>query len=481
MTEADYSSLPDSATQSSVSSSRPSSQKCSPSSGEIEKDSNLLSVSTLRHRRNSAPSRLALLGAKISQKAHQIDEWYHTLHVSEVSAYLIDNPYIIRGYRKTLSWGNCVRSLFTLHNETLNIWTHFGGFLIFLALLIYTLITLSPYGFDRQRAFGQFNIRVRDQIQNYMPDLEYIAHSAAVLRDNAIKVEEQLEANVYKATEEVAYLVETLKQQLGRVCATCPTPKDLADTLFSLVRSVGSLVPEKGTAMVQNLLSFASDIQSNMSFRYPPIDTHDFLPRWPLAVFMLSAMACLLFSSVFHLFLANSEETCRRFQKLDHAGICCLIAGSFIPIQYYGFYCQQHFQIMYNVVLAIGTACELYLVLSARFYGDEYRVLKALVFSIVGLWGLVPACHMIIMNGVTNTVYYLISMGAIYLGGAMLYVIQFPESSFPGKFDIFGSSHQLWHVAVIIAALVHYFGLNDLYEWRMVNLCTDDVVRTAVV
>ena len=34
-----------------------------------------------------------------------------------------------------------------------------------------------------------------------------------------------------------------------------------------------------------------------------------------------------------------------------------------------------------------------------------------------------------------------------------------PERWFPRKFDICGVSHQIFHVSVVVAALIHYVGL----------------------
>jgi hypothetical protein len=41
-----------------------------------------------------------------------------------------DNNYLVRGYRKTPSnsYLDCFKSAFSIHNETINIWTHFLGF-----------------------------------------------------------------------------------------------------------------------------------------------------------------------------------------------------------------------------------------------------------------------------------------------------------------------------------------------------------------
>eukprot|EP00283_Hemiselmis_rufescens_P008523 CAMPEP_0173433126 /NCGR_PEP_ID=MMETSP1357-20121228/10684_1 /TAXON_ID=77926 /ORGANISM="Hemiselmis rufescens, Strain PCC563" /LENGTH=364 /DNA_ID=CAMNT_0014397807 /DNA_START=36 /DNA_END=1130 /DNA_ORIENTATION=+ len=49
-------------------------------------------------------------------------------------------PFILWGYRDCMSWRQCCRSLFTLHNETGNVWTHVFGLLVFLVLQAYELL-----------------------------------------------------------------------------------------------------------------------------------------------------------------------------------------------------------------------------------------------------------------------------------------------------------------------------------------------------
>lgn len=50
--------------------------------------------------------------------------------------------------------------------------------------------------------------------------------------------------------------------------------------------------------------------------------------------------------------------------------------------------------------------------------------------------------------------------------GAITYACRIPERWYPGKFDIAGHSHQLWHTAVVLAAWVHYLAIMILLQWR---------------
>lgn len=55
-----------------------------------------------------------------------------------------------------------------------------------------------------------------------------------------------------------------------------------------------------------------------------------------------------------------------------------------------------------------------------------------------------------------QTTGYEILMGVLYGLGAVIYVTRIPERWMPGKFDIAGHSHQLFHVLVVAGAYTHY-------------------------
>ncbi len=48
----------------------------------------------------------------------------------EATAYLVANEHILNGYRiNYTTWKATLMSLFQMHNETINVWTHFIGFI----------------------------------------------------------------------------------------------------------------------------------------------------------------------------------------------------------------------------------------------------------------------------------------------------------------------------------------------------------------
>lgn len=63
----------------------------------------------------------------------------------DAPTFLKFNPYIRAGYRKELSTWLCIESIFWWTNETINIWSHLIGWILFVALTITDIQFLSQH------------------------------------------------------------------------------------------------------------------------------------------------------------------------------------------------------------------------------------------------------------------------------------------------------------------------------------------------
>lgn len=61
--------------------------------------------------------------------------------VTEAPMHLVDNEFIKRGYRigYTRSVRSILGSLFEMHNESVNVWSHLLGMVFFGSMIFYTL------------------------------------------------------------------------------------------------------------------------------------------------------------------------------------------------------------------------------------------------------------------------------------------------------------------------------------------------------
>lgn len=66
---------------------------------------------------------------------------------------------------------------------------------------------------------------------------------------------------------------------------------------------------------------------------------------------------------------------------------------------------------------------------------------------------------------------YWIIGGALYIIGGIIYAMRVPEKCCPRKFDLCGSSHQIFHVIIVIAAFTHIYASYLMYLDRFDKVC----------
>lgn len=196
-------------------------------------------------------------------------------------------------------------------------------------------------------------------------------------------------------------------------------------------------------------------------------------------LFGCSALPQLLLA--LHTVYCHSEKVSRTFSKLDYSGIALLIMGSFVPWLYYSFYCSPQPRLIYLSIVCVLGISAIIVAQWDRFATPKHRQTRAGVFLGLGLSGVVPTMHFTIAEGFVKATTvgqmgWFFLMAVMYITGAGLYAARIPERFFPGKFDIWFQSHQIFHVLVVAAAFVHFYGVSNLQEFRygLEGGCTDD-------
>ncbi|OTA55836.1 mPR-like GPCR protein [Hypoxylon sp. EC38] len=193
-----------------------------------------------------------------------------------------------------------------------------------------------------------------------------------------------------------------------------------------------------------------------------------------VAALLLSAVACLGLSSAYHTLMCHSRQVEAFWLRLDFVGIILLILGSFVSGIYVGFWCETLERKIYWSMIGSLSAISIVIVLAPTFQGPRWRTLRLLTFVCTGLSGLAPIIHGIVMFGFEQMMrqsglpYYL-AEGGLFLLGAVVYATRFPESISPGTFDIYGSSHQIFHILVVVATVVHLAGVLDALDYNYYN------------
>ncbi|VDN97029.1 unnamed protein product [Rodentolepis nana] len=190
-----------------------------------------------------------------------------------------------------------------------------------------------------------------------------------------------------------------------------------------------------------------------------------------ISVFFISAILALGFSWIFHTFACHSERIGKLFGKLDYIGIAILEIGSFVPWIHYSFYCHTNVKIIYLCLITILGIITMILSSYDQFSTPNYRGVRAGLFISLGLSAVAPCLHYIYLEGFWESVTspalgWLGLMAILYIIGALFYATRTPERFFPGKFDIWFQSHQIFHVFVVVAALVHLNSILEIAAYR---------------
>ncbi|KAJ5759046.1 hemolysin-III channel protein Izh2 [Penicillium odoratum] len=196
------------------------------------------------------------------------------------------------------------------------------------------------------------------------------------------------------------------------------------------------------------------------------------------AFFLLTATICLGMSAIFHTLMNHSEKVCNRWLQLDFIGIVILTMGNFVSGIHMVFYCERRLKYIYWGMTGILGASSLMVLVNPRFQGLQWRTFRVGTFMAMGLSGIAPLVHGVAVFGFSQMMRqsgapFYIAEGVLLGLGAVVYTARVPESFGPGKFDIFGSSHQIFHVLVVLATVLQFAGILWAYDYNYYNRVCD--------
>ncbi|XVF17504.1 hypothetical protein REPUB_Repub10bG0128600 [Reevesia pubescens] len=363
---------------------------------------------------------------------------YHSL-----PGYLRDNEYIVGHYRSEWPMKQILLSMFTIHNETLNVWTHLIGFFIFLSLTIYTAMKVPT-----------------------VVDLHSLQHIPDILRKADLR---KLHSELTTCLPSLPNMPDLfkLRQELKTTLPSSLSGWHVMELLYNCLTERFSAGNHTDVCVLHSVKEDVANIIAPLMVR--PIT------RWPFFAFLGGAMFCLLSSSTCHLLSCHSEHLSYIMLRLDYAGIAALISTSFYPPVYYSFMCDPFFCNLYmGFITVLGVATILFSLLPV-FQNPEFRSIRASLFFGMGMSGIAPILHKLILfwdqPEALHTTGYEVLMGLLYGIGALVYATRIPERWMPGKFDIAGHSHQLFHILVVAGAYTHYRAGLVYLKWRDLNGC----------
>ncbi|KAK8045041.1 hypothetical protein PG993_005065 [Apiospora rasikravindrae] len=191
-----------------------------------------------------------------------------------------------------------------------------------------------------------------------------------------------------------------------------------------------------------------------------------------VSTYCIGVAVCFAFSTAFHVNWNNSKELTALCNKLDYLGILVLMWGAGIPTIYYGFHCNEGLRWLYwTSTSGTALACGIF-TLNPHFSSPKFRHWRACFYAGFGLSSIIFVVHGLVLHGweVQRSRMSLVWMGWMAtsnLVGAAVYAARVPERWAPYRFDICGASHQLFHIFIIAAAVIHFDGL--LVAFRIIR------------
>eukprot|EP00916_Digyalum_oweni_P011164 GHVL01018539.1.p1 GENE.GHVL01018539.1~~GHVL01018539.1.p1 ORF type:complete len:387 (-),score=16.91 GHVL01018539.1:15-1175(-) len=359
--------------------------------------------------------------------------------------------YIEKGYRickPKKRFRQIMRSLLQVHNESVNVWTHFIGAVVFLTLIVWTLL-----------------YRVHPSVSLNTKQMEFINTWLGPIQSNFTNSSNSTDVSWKSYMTSLAETSQELSQEHWHQFTNSMSEK--VKNLMVQAQHFPEFITQESEFIIDSFLK-----------RLNMMKTIIMPPKWPIFIFLFVAFSCLASSTAFHLFNVHSRKWFLVLLRMDYAGITLLIAGSFVPMVYYGFYCHKYLMLIYLLMPSLFSSVILYYIFHKnfhKFFLPEYTFYRLSAFLGFGLSGGLPVIHMLFVNSDSfNRVHvakWMVLMGLCYVVGGVLYGLRFPEKWFPRVFDVWGASHQLFHLFVLAGALSHYFGIMTAYNSRMQYGC----------
>jgi adiponectin receptor len=429
--------------------------------------------------------------------------------IDQAPSWIIDNKYLLTGYRVNFnSMTSNLRSMFIRHNELMNIWTHFIGAMIFIALIIYTSNSFPRQNWKINEFQTSFVSAIQDSdfwVQNYktnvLPKLD-----AFIIKKNKLNFnKEQITSSSKDILSSISKEVTVIKQkylklfEIDNVLRFEAFEKKYLELtsqmndLLDYINENGQLSDDKISEVPDQIINkfnlliglvkntFDELILHQKSLKSLTQTLTSKLEIYPIVIFSLTAFFCLMSSCIFHLFYPISKSVYKILHKMDLAGIAILNFGSSFAMFYYYFYCMTTFNRIYSISIFIACFTVFFVSLTEKIHLERNVKWKSLMYAALGLSNILPTSHLIFLSLKSSDdndfiplnicIFLLVLMAALYLVGLAIYTLRFPERFFPKTFDIWMNSHTIWHLFVFLAAFTHFLNVVILYQSRANKTC----------
>jgi adiponectin receptor len=186
---------------------------------------------------------------------------------------------------------------------------------------------------------------------------------------------------------------------------------------------------------------------------------------------------CFFLSSTFHIFSSHSPNILQYSSTLDQIGIVLVIYSSTLSMVHFTYHypSTHHLRTLYITISTIfafvsivHTIWHSLSTVRSKFtlciFRNNGKLCKWLSHSLFGLASFLPLFHALTLyspsqlQSQTSALQFVV-LALVNFAGGLVYISRIPERWFPNKFDLWGGSHAVMHVMVMIGAGVWEWGL----------------------
>ena len=186
------------------------------------------------------------------------------------------------------------------------------------------------------------------------------------------------------------------------------------------------------------------------------------------AIFFTAACKCLICSTMWHTMNGIADKTLLdRFACVDYTGISFLVAASILSTEWTAFYCEPVSRTVYMTLTAVLGILGTVLPWQPTFNRADLAWVRVAFYVTLAATGFAPVIQLNMTRGPQWSFYFYAPIAKslfVYVAGAVVYASHVPERWFPGAFDYFGGSHNIWHLAVLGGILFHYTAMIQFFN-----------------
>jgi len=217
--------------------------------------------------------------------------------------------------------------------------------------------------------------------------------------------------------------------------------------------------------------SLFSFLHLSISLFGPQVYVPSLLDKAMFVTYFLGVFVCFFSSCLFHIFGCHSEDFHFILMKLDQSGIIFVFWTSSIFLNYCCLHCYPDYQLFSFTRVSLLAILVLLVIWKPRKSPSVTVSMissqRGMLFSAV-LMFLSEVINMVFVASITtqwNLLYAFLWTCFAYAVGMMFYLTKFPESKFPGRFDLFFKSHSCWHICITIGAINFYPLILDAFHF----------------